>query len=197
MDYQEFPKVLKHPAHQRARKVAEATPAIPPSLGVPLIPAQPEQWEPERFADVTVMSADDEAYYVAKGYVSAGNPDAAAFETAHASPFVAGRKVAEWPKIINGVLTQDPDAPISTFAKYPMWLTPEVGEPVLVASESEEKIMRDRWAAASAPIVGPGDDDGDDEDEDVKPPPLHSGTPLGEVIQTKRSTLKLKQPHAE
>lgn len=151
MEHQEYPKVLNHPAYQHARKIAEATPAIPPSEGQPFIPAQPERWEPERWPQVTVMSADDEEYYLAKGYMAAGKSDPAAFSTAHASPYVAGRRVSEYPKMVDGVLVQDPNAPTTGFQKYPMYLTPpNGGGAILVNTAAEEEAWLAQWTDPDA-----------------------------------------------
>lgn len=147
MSHQEYPKVLRHPARQRARKTAEATPAIPPQEGRPMIPAQPEQWEPERYPDITVISVDDEQYYVAKGYQSPGMSDPAAFSTAKASPYVPGREVSEWPKMVGGKLMQDPNKPAGGPVEYPKWVRPPEGDAILVNSASEEDALMAQWTA--------------------------------------------------
>lgn len=132
---------MNHPAHRPGRKTADAVQAAPGQKG------QPEQWEPMRYPPVTVMNLDQEEQYAASGYLAAGTPDPAAFSTAKASPFVAGRTVSEYPKMVNGVLIQDPDAPTSSFAEYPKWLTSPDGEQILVASVVEEEVILARWTA--------------------------------------------------
>lgn len=199
MEYQQYPMVMNHPSYQRARKIAEATPAIPPSQGKPLIPAQPEQWEPERWPQVTVNTADDEEYYAAKGYKPAGQGSAQAFSSAHASPYVAGRAVSEYPKMVDGVLVQDPQAPTSSFQAYPKWLkAPGDGEAILVNSAAEEEALLAQWTDPNAPpapgprkavaadFETPPKDDDDDDEEDEKG--RQSAAP---------STLKVRPKHEQ
>ena len=146
--YQRYPLVMYHPNHQRARKIADAVPAIPPAPGRPLIQAQPEQWEPERYGPMTVQNEDQEAYHAAKGYKAAGTPDPKAFESATANPYVPGREAAEWPKMINGVLTLDPNAPkVNQIQEYPKWITPPQGDALLVKSQEEEEKWLALWTA--------------------------------------------------
>jgi hypothetical protein len=149
MDYQEFPLVLNHPAHRPARRIADATRGSGNGLeegshGF----GTPEQWEPERFPQVTVTTPDQEQEYLAKGYVRAGQANAAAFSTAHASPYVAGRTTSEYPKMVNGVLVQDPNAPARGPIEFPKWLTPPEGEAVLVHNVAEEEALRAQWEPA-------------------------------------------------
>lgn len=154
MEYQEFPKTLSHPAYRPAQKICDALPGGPgsPNFGF----GQPEQWSPAMWPPVMVTNEDQEAQYLAKGYVPAGVPSPQAFSTAHASPFVAGRTVSEWPKMINGVLTHDPQAPSSTSSEYPkaLW-TQDKSEQVFVNSEAEEKAFKARCQPVVAAEVVP------------------------------------------
>lgn len=146
MDYQEYPKTLTHPGFKPARKIADAVQGSGMAN-----PGMPEQWEPMMWPPVLVNGADDEEYYLAKGYIAPGKADAAAFSTAKASPFVPGRPQNEYPKMVNGVLVQDPDAPTSGIQEYPKWLTPPKGEPVLANSAEEEDVLLARWTQPTEP----------------------------------------------
>jgi hypothetical protein len=145
--YAEFPLVMKHPAYRPARKIAEATPAIPPQPGQALIPGKPEQWEAEWMPQVTVMNEDQREYYASKGYVAPGIPDAAAFSTAQAAPY-NGQTPSEWPKMIDGKLVQDPNTPKTAdperrtgFLEYPKILTHPKYEPARkIADEVYEEM---------------------------------------------------------
>ena len=141
MDYQEYPKTLNHPDFKPARRIAEAV------RGRNLSESEPEQWEAARFPAVVVNTADDEEYYTAKGYKAAGNPDPQAFSKANASPYVAGSKHNEWPKMINGVLVQDPSLPTSSFQEHPKWLTSPTGEQVLAETAEQEEALMAQWTA--------------------------------------------------
>jgi hypothetical protein len=143
MEYQDYPKVMHHPSRQPPRKLVDSIPADP-ARGRHF--AEPEKWEPEKFPAVTVINADDEEYYAAKGYKPAGVSNAAAFSTAHASPYVPGRANAEYPKMVNGVLVQDPNKPKDGPAEYPKWVTPPTGDAVLVNTADEEAKLRASWA---------------------------------------------------
>lgn len=185
MDYQEYPKVLRHPARKPARKIAEAIPAKPPGdFGTP------EQWEPQRWPDVFVETAAQEEEYVAKGYVPAGQSNPAAFSTAHASPFVAGRTTSEYPKMVNGVMVNDPNAAPSGPLQYPKYVTPKgATEAVLVASAAEEERVMgpppepevSLCREAVAGDFGPGNSDPEDDEEE------------GDMASSGARTLKLKK----
>lgn len=150
--YQRYPLIMNHPAHTHARKIRDATPAIPPAPGRPLVQAQPEQWEPEKWAPVTVQNEDQEAQHAAKGYVAAGSPNPQAFEKAFASPHVPGQVNSEWPKMVDGVLVQDPNR-VDPNAKmeYPKWVKVPGGEDILVQSAEEESRYLERETAPSRP----------------------------------------------
>lgn len=154
MAHEEYPKVLRHPAYKPARKIADAVQGAPGGINLGF--GSPEQWEPEKWPAVTVTTADQEEYYAANGYKPAGMSDPAAFSAARASPFVPGRTVSEYPKMVNGVLVQDPSAPVSSFQKYPMYMQPpNGGEAVLVETEAQEQELLARWTDPDA--KGPRD----------------------------------------
>jgi hypothetical protein len=147
MEHQRYPMIMNHPSNRPARKIADAAPAHPPETYF----ATPEQWEAEKWPQVTVTTPDDEAYYEAKGYKPAGNPDAAAFSMAQSSPYVAGRKTNEYPKMLNGVLVQDPNAPASNFQEFPKWIIPPQGDAILVKCAAEEEAYLAQWTDPNAP----------------------------------------------
>jgi hypothetical protein len=134
--YSEYPKMLSHPDH---------VPPTPPTKGQRMenggvvtfdIPGKPG-----RFPDVTVHNEDEEAEWAAKGY-SAPASDSIAYERALAAP---GKPGAEWPKWVDGVLTQDPDAPVDLSKDYPKWLHFENGESVLVKDPAHEaRVLQSR-----------------------------------------------------
>lgn len=125
----EYPLMMVHPDHVDAipdEKVPHSVDGGPVTIVV--IPGKPE-----KYPHVTVQDADQEAAWRAKGYDRPGVCDPAAVQTARANPHGIGNKGGEWPKIINGVLTQDPNAkPVEN--QYPMWITtgkdPNSGEPI-------------------------------------------------------------------
>ncbi len=150
--YQRYPLVMHHPAYKAARKISDARPAVPPAPGRPLIQAVPEQWEPEKWAPVTVQNEDQEAQHTAKGYLAAGNPNPQAFEKAFANPHVPGRVDSEYPKMVDGVLVQDPNAvDPNAIQEYPKWLTPSQGDSILVHSAEEEARYLDIQTAPARP----------------------------------------------
>lgn len=155
MEYEKYPMIMTHSGHKLARKISDAI------LGGPGAPnngfGMPEQWEPERFPQISVTNADDEQYYAAKGYKPAGQPNAAAFSTAHASPHVPGRTHSEWPKMIDGKLVQDPNAPSGGgFQRFPMWMNPpDGGDAILVETQAHEQELLARWTDPDA--KGPRD----------------------------------------
>lgn len=82
----------------------------------------------------------------AKGYYEPGVPDAEAVEADRASPYVPGRKNLEYPRMENGILVQDPDAPSDGPIEYPKALTPPGGgDQVFVNSKAEERAMFAKW----------------------------------------------------
>lgn len=189
MDYQEYPKTLNHPAYRHARKIADATPMIPARDGQPMVQAQPEQWEPSKYDPVTVATVDEEEYYLAKGYEAPGKIDPAAFSKAHASPYVAGRAHSEYPKMVNGVLTQDPSAPTSNFQDYPKWVTSPKGEQVIAASAEEEAKI----------LAGPGNQPPEEEERHEEPPEAASRPrdwTTGPLARPKRGRPRKAAPQA-
>ena len=117
--YSEFPKMLVHPKHVPA-VMEEVIPRKGPNSEIiyDKIPGKPEA-HPAR----TANNAAEEEALRAQGYHTPVLSDPAAAEAAGASPYIPGRNVSEWPKMINGVLTPDPalkGRPDPN--RYPMWL---------------------------------------------------------------------------
>ena len=71
-----------------------------------------------RFPPVLVSSPDDEEYYAAKGYISQGKSDPAAFARAAAAarPVASGYVPVEYPKWAGGVLVNDADEEAAALA---------------------------------------------------------------------------------
>jgi hypothetical protein len=168
-EYKEFPKTMNHPAHQSARQIRPFIPATPNN------PVQLEEWQGERYPAVIVHDADAEAWHAAKGYVPAGTSDPKAFSAAHASPYVAGRTTSEWPKMLDGKLVQDPNAPKGGPAEYPKWVNLPNGNAIVAQSEEEEK----RLFAQAKYAVEPGNQpiEEDERDEQVIAKPKRRGRP--------------------
>lgn len=148
-EYNEFPKVMSHPEH--VDPVAPTKGARPDGNGGMVIFDIPGT--PERMPNVTVRNEDEEAEWQAKGYAAAGHSDGYAFERAHVS---AGDPGSEWPKWVDGVLMQDPDAPVDLTKDYPKWLHFEEGASVLVNDPSHEaRVLLSRGSEKHEPIKQP------------------------------------------
>lgn len=122
--FNEYPKVMKHPAH---------TPALWKTLegkGTGLFTPDTICTQTERFPDVTVVTLDDERRYVAKGYRPASNPNPEEYEQAmlDSQPF-CGHQFQEFPKY-----------------KYHAYEFP-----VVVKNKEEESDLGDEWK--DSPVV--------------------------------------------
>lgn len=101
---------------------------------------------------VMVNDGEQEAEAEEKGYFRPGKPDAQAVEAAHASPYVPGAKVKEYPRMENGVLMQDPELDDDGPVEYPKALTPPDGNrenQVIVASRKDEEAQLAKWGIAA------------------------------------------------
>ena len=85
---------------------------------------------------VLVATAKERKTREGQGYFAAGKSDPDAVQSTIAMPYDPNAKHEEWPKIVDGVLVQDPNRH-SGFQKYPMW----VGDK-LVNNEAEERLAR-------------------------------------------------------
>lgn len=109
-EFNEYPKMMAHPAFQ------------PGDIGTEV--RSPGGYShfvngtPIRFPPVLVHHADDEEYYTAKGYVSQGKSDAAAFQrlAAAARPKTNNYDPVEYPKWAGGVLVNSKDEEVEALA---------------------------------------------------------------------------------
>lgn len=102
-EFNEYPKCMAHPGFHPGDIGTEVRTPSGYSHYVGGTPA--------RFAPVLVHSPDDEEYYAAKGYVSQGKSDPAAFARAAAAAAPAGASYVpvEYPKWAGGVLVNNAD----------------------------------------------------------------------------------------
>lgn len=97
-EFAEFPKMMTHPGHQ----VAKAAVEVRDGGSIQFVGGTNEQ-----FAPMLVMTQDQQDYYAAKGYVSQGKSDAAAFARAQThTPVPSGYVPQKYPmwaggKIVN------------------------------------------------------------------------------------------------
>jgi hypothetical protein len=115
--YQEYPKMLTHPEYEPAVEMIleqrnGANQVISP--GVPGTPA--------KFPSLGVHNPDEEEAALAKGYLQPGKSDPDAVQASISSPYDPARVTQEWPRMVNGVLTQDPSINTSGFQEYPKWI---------------------------------------------------------------------------
>lgn len=106
----------------------------------------PKWMQHETHDPVMVNTAEQQAEAEAKGYFEPGHSDSEAVEAAHAAPYVPGRQTAEWPKMVNGVMSYGPEEPDTGPVQYPKALTPpHGGEQVFVNNPTEEAATFKRW----------------------------------------------------
>lgn len=96
--FQEYPKAMTHPGYQPAQVAQEIR---HPDGKISFVGGTSV-----RLAPVLVQDADQEEYYVSRGYVTTGTCDPAAFAklAAQAQPVNAGYVPQEYPKWAGGVL---------------------------------------------------------------------------------------------
>ena len=123
--YSDYPVMLYHPDYKPA--VFDKTDIL-------------KRLEQEQFPPRIAASPDDEERLEADGYKRRGHADAPSFDKAYTAPGMPGD---EWPKLINGVLVEDPDAaPPLPPDVFPMWVHPEQGEGRVVNDSVEyAKVM--------------------------------------------------------
>lgn len=97
MNYEEYPKVLRHPGE---------TAAVVSQWDSLQRRHVPEHGSPARFQPVTVNSRDQEEEYEAKGYRAAGTPDPAAYQKAKLSPETTSYAFQEYPKWVGDTLVK-------------------------------------------------------------------------------------------
>lgn len=126
----EFPKMLVHPDH------VDGVPATQESIiegnRVLIVPVPAK---PEKYPHHIVNTPEEQAEWEAKGYRLPGTWDEGAYEH---SLYAAGEPGDEWPKWIDGVLTEDPAKANIRPDEYPKFLSFDDGSEKIVYSAAEE-----------------------------------------------------------
>src|SRR6185437_940174 len=139
MDFERYPMWMKHPNHRPA--VISDDYAEGHNRGAQF-KHHAKPGTPEQFPAVMVNNPDQEGYYAARGYVAQGG-DKKAFDRSQIAPIPKGYRHNEYPRIVNGLVEQDPNAPEPETNEYPKYVRPEGKEPVIVKSRKEEdEVMR-------------------------------------------------------
>ena len=139
MDFERYPMWMKHPNHRPA--VISDDYAEGHNRGAQF-KHHAKPGTPEQFPAVMVNNPDQEGYYAARGYVAQGG-DKKAFDRSQIAPIPKGYRHREYPRIVNGLVEQDPNAPEPETNEYPKWVTPEGHKPVIVKSRAhEDEVMR-------------------------------------------------------
>lgn len=87
--------------------------------------------------------------FISEGFERKGKGNAEAVQKAYASPYDPDAIDQEWPKMIDGVLTQDPEKDQTGFQHYPMWVGAR-----LVDSEVEERDARGGTILRDGKLIG-------------------------------------------
>jgi hypothetical protein len=144
-EYSEYPLTLCHPGHVEAVP-DEKVPHKDETTGAVTIIVVPGK--PEILPHAVVHSAAEEKAWLARGYRRPGQSNPTAARDAVAKPYVPGQVTHEWPKMVDGVLMQDPKTQAPGPTQYPKWITtgkdPNTGDPIgkTVASLEEERALR-------------------------------------------------------
>lgn len=146
----EYPLMMTHPDHVDAVPASTQIIAVDGQFQVLPVPEIKE-----RYPHVFVDDKAHEAMWEKKGYRRVGVFDPGAYERATVAPGPAG---GEWPKMVNGVLCEDPSAPLPPSNEYPKCVYPPGCDPMnppIVHSRTEEyKIMGMPFSANSgAPLL--------------------------------------------
>lgn len=152
VEYAEYPLMMRHPEHVDA--VPDEMAAEKDDKGQ--VRTFVIKGTPARMPDVQVSTADDEAAWGKKGYRRMGVADPVAVEQARCSPHVPGRVTNEYPKMVDGVLVQDPSLSASGPVEFPKWLRhPTEGgiEPVLVNDLAGQTAQLAKWGIVIAPVA--------------------------------------------
>lgn len=116
--FQEFPKVMSHPAHAPAEwKKLEGE-------GVGIFTPDTVMTAPERFPPVTVKNKEQEDYYASRGYRPNNNPDPVGYEQA---------------------LMESQYVPGYENSAYPKWKYSKMEIPVIVKNPQEEDALQGEW----------------------------------------------------
>lgn len=132
--FSEYPKWVHHPDH--AAEIRDQAGTITTA---------------ELFPPRLVRGEEEELAAMDEGYGESGRSDPAAYQRQAAMPYDPNRPAAsEYPKMVDGVLVQDPNKPASDFQEYPKW----VGA-VLVNSRAEEDALLAQAAGAETADAAP------------------------------------------
>ena len=95
---------------------------------------------------VLATSAASEAEYQTQGYERPGKGDPDAVRKAFASPHVPGRTTEEWPKVVNGVVIEDPAKSATGLVEYPKWIhdPTKKQESILANNRHEEELAKEK-----------------------------------------------------
>jgi hypothetical protein len=129
MQFQEYPKKMRHPEHV----AAEWTQL--PGKGEGLFKPDTVCTKPERFPEVTVNDKNQEQYYASRGYRPNNMGDAAEYEAA---------------------MLEVRPIPGFVYAEFPKWKYHAFEAALIVHSREEEKALGAGWA--DQPIIATEDD---------------------------------------
>ena len=139
--YFEYPKMMQHPDHVPAVEAEHIAEKLEDgTIKTSVIPGRPA-----KFPHVFVKDLAEEEAWTAKGYEIPTPPDPIAFSRAKAAPLPDGYAGEEWPKMVNGILMQDPNGPVDNSHEYPKWVNDpdrERAMDILVNSRREENDAR-------------------------------------------------------
>jgi hypothetical protein len=145
-DFSEYPLMLSHPDYEP--ETPDEVTAVRNDQGQ--LVTTTIKGKPAKMPHVFVNTLAEEKAWHTKGYRRPGKSDPQAAEAAKASPYVAGRVTAEYTKVVDGKLVQDPGLPPAGPIEYPKWITtgkdPDTGDPIgkEVKSRAEEIALCER-----------------------------------------------------
>lgn len=131
--YERYPMVMHHPAEQPAVLCDEYATQYGerPPLGYSAPPGMARLWPP-----VTVNNADQEAYYLSRGYEEGPSTKAAFVQATAQAQLPHGYRREEYPKYVNGQLVADPQAVVID-RNYPKWVDGPQGKKIVQNAQEE------------------------------------------------------------
>ncbi len=143
----EYPKWLHHPGFSPAVISAGAA-GGPLTKGAQYAgPGKPAQFPP-----VVVHGADDEAWYVSKGYTP-GTYDHAKVEQQRVAPKPNSYREVEYPRFEDdGSVTPDPNPPIVETFEYPKYVPGPDGDEIAQNAEEEAAILAKTGRVPEPPV---------------------------------------------
>lgn len=102
---------------------------------------------PKTEETMLATSAQHEAELGEQGFQRQGVGDPEAVRRAYAVPHIPNRTTEEYPKMVNGVLVQDPEKDHTGFAEYPKWVNDpdkKRGHNILVSNRHEEELAKEQ-----------------------------------------------------